>query len=134
MQKAVALVSNGTTPTTRARPGLSTTQRIECLIGAVVLTAVFTLSCAFASGNAIQNGIKSGAQQLYSVMTAVILPIGAICFAWNAFKALFGGERGMEQAKKNMLTIVIVLALVYLAPVIITQIGGWFSPSSSWSF
>ena len=61
-----------------------------------------------------------------------MVPIAAICFAWNAFKVLFGGERGMEQAKKNILIIVIVLALVFLAPPIIKEVGGWFG-TGHWS-
>ena len=61
-----------------------------------------------------------------------LVPIAAICFAWNAFKVLFGGERGMEQAKKNILIIVIVLALVFLAPPIIKEVGGWFG-TGHWS-
>ena len=117
----------------------SKNQRLICFIGILLIAAILTMSLAFAAGGTtttgnIENGIKTGSKQLYNIMTAVILPVGAVFFAWNAFRALFGGERGMEQAKKNMLTVVVVLALVYLAPLIVTQIGGWFSSSSSWTF
>ena len=120
----------------------SKNQRLICLIGFILIAAMLSMSFAFAAGGTggaaatgnIENGIKTGSQQLYNIMTAVILPVGAVFFAWNAFRALFGGERGMEQAKKNMLTVVVVLALVYLAPLVVTQIGGWFTPSSSWTF
>ena len=126
----------------RAQIFQSRNQRLICLIGFVLIAAMLSMSFAFAAGGTggtaatgnIENGIKTGSQQLYNIMTAVILPVGAVFFAWNAFRALFGGERGMEQAKKNMLTVVVVLALVYLAPLVVTQIGGWFSPSSSWTF
>lgn len=115
--------------------GQTGTQRMARMTGAALIVAVtmMTVTLAATAGD-IEGGIKAGTQQLYNIMTAVVLPIAAVFFAWNAFKALFGGERGMEQAKKNMLTIVIVLALVYLAPVVVTQVGGWFSPSSNWSF
>ena len=59
-------------------------------------------------------------------MTAIVLPIGAVAFAWNAFKMLFGGQKGMEEAKRNMLIIVVVVALVWLAPIVIEQVNGWF--------
>lgn len=79
------------------------------------------------TGNAIQNGIKDGASSLWNIMTAIVLPIGAVAFAWNAFKMFFGGQRGMEEAKRNMLIIVVVVALVWLAPTVIDQVNGWFS-------
>lgn len=108
-------------------------QRLVHIAGTTLIILMLVMSVAFAApttSDAIQNGIKDGTSQLYSIMTAVVIPIAAVFFAWNAFKALFGGERGMEQAKKNMLTIVVVLALVYLAPVIIQQVSGWFSSTS----
>ena len=78
------------------------------------------------TGTAIQNGIKNGTHQLWNIMTAIVLPIGAVAFAWNAFKMLFGGQKGMEEAKRNMLIIVVVVALVWLAPIVIEQVNGWF--------
>ena len=116
----------------------STMQRCFRIFGVVTIVSLMMLTFAYAGGTAaattIEQGVKNGAHELYKVMTAVVLPIAAVCFAWNAFKVLFGGERGMEMAKKQMLTEVIVLALVYLAPLIVTEIGGWFSSSSSWNF
>ena len=63
-------------------------------------------------------------------MKAVILPIAALALAWCGFKALFGGQKGMEEAKKYALIIIVVVAIVYLAPIIIEQVGGWFANSS----
>ena len=119
---------------------LRPSRRMIRIISALVIMTIFLLTMAFADDPAtgaatnIEGGIKTGSHQLYNIMTAVVLPISAVFFAWNAFKALFGGEKGMEQAKKNMLIIVVVLALVYLAPMVVTQIGNWFSPSSNWNF
>lgn len=112
-------------------------QKLVRIGSMVALAFCMMLSCAFAApttgtADAIQNGVNDGAKQLYGVMTAILLPVAAVVFAWAAFKVLFGGEKGMEQAKKTILTIVIVLALVYLAPLIINQVGGWFSSSGGW--
>lgn len=96
------------------------------MIVALVL-AMFPAAAATGTTDAIQEGIKSGTGELWKIMTAVVLPIGAVAFAWNAFKMLFGGQRGMEEAKRNMLIIVVVVALVWLAPIIIQQVNGWFS-------
>lgn len=102
------------------------------LCTAVMATAALLLVASAAPASTITAGITDGAQQLFNLMESVVVPIAAICFAWNAFKVLFGGERGMEQAKKNILIIVIVLALVFLAPPIIKEVGGWFG-TGHWS-
>ena len=85
---------------------------------------------ATSPADSIQSGISSGANSAYGVMKAVILPIAALALAWCGFKALFGGQKGMEEAKKYALIIIVVVAIVYLAPIIIEQVGGWFANSS----
>lgn len=117
-----------------ALPKRSLGRMLLVLCMAIVATAALLLVASAApstTGSAITNGVKGGAQQLFNLMEAVVIPIGAICFAWNAFKVFFGGERGMEQAKKNILLIVVVLALVFLAPPIVKEVGGWFG-SGHW--
>ncbi|SDD59231.1 hypothetical protein [Peptococcus niger] len=104
---------------------------LQCaLIGALVLGIGLLLpDCALAAGDpgtAIQTGVKKGSGAIWKIMTAVVVPIAAVLFAWNVFRAIFGGERGMESAKRNIFTIIVVIALVLLAPVIVKQIGGWF--------
>lgn len=96
------------------------------MIVALVL-AMFPAATTPSTGDAIQNGIKDGTNSLWNIMTAIVLPIGAVAFAWNAFKMFFGGQRGMEEAKRNMLIIVVVVALVWLAPTVIQQVNNWFS-------
>ncbi len=80
----------------------------------------------------IEKGIRTGTEKLWGIMKAVVLPLGAVaiavCFLW----ILFDGERGMEKGKKYMIRVIIVVAIVYLAPLILTEVGGWFSESSKW--
>lgn len=83
------------------------------------------------AGGAIEKGVEDGAGAIWKVLTAVVLPIAAVLFAWNVFRAIFGGERGMESAKRNIFIIVVVIALVFLAPIIIDQVGGWFKGSAT---
>lgn len=108
--------------------------RVARICGMVLLMAMMMTLVAFAAGNeaaeSIQAGVASGADSLYKVMKAVILPIAALALAWCGFKAIFGGQKGMEEAKKYALIIVVVIAVVYLAPLIVSQVGGWFSNSS----
>lgn len=113
-------------------------QHIIRIIGTVIIMLMIVATVALAIDDlsadpkqAIQKGVIGGMEELYGIMTAVVIPIAAVFFAWNAFKAFFGGERGMEQAKKNMLIIVAVLALVYLGPVIIQQVAGWFNTTGT---
>lgn len=105
--------------------------RIICIFCTVAMMVALCLCTAFAdpetTTSSISSGITGGAEQLFNIMEAVVVPIAAVCFAWNAFKVFFGGERGMEQAKRNILIIVIVLALVFLAPLIIKEVSKWFN-------
>lgn len=103
-------------------------------VAVMATAAILMVASAAGTSTTITTGVKNGAQQLFNLMESVVVPVAAVCFAWNAFKVLFGGERGMEQAKKNILIIVLVLALVFLAPPIVKEVGGWFnSGGSQWS-
>ena len=106
-------------------------QKAFVALGVIMIVALalamFPAATNPSTGDAIQNGIKDGASSLWNIMTAIVLPIGAVAFAWNAFKMFFGGQKGMEEAKRNMLIIVVVVALVWLAPTVIQQVNGWFS-------
>ena len=112
--------------------------RVARICGMMLLMAMMMTLVAFAgntnnasgAANSIQQGVSNGADSLYSVMKAIILPIAALALAWCGFKAIFGGQKGMEEAKKYALIIVVVIAVVYLAPLIVSQVGGWFSNSS----
>lgn len=102
------------------------------VVGLVLAMGLLFPDFAFAAnpGDAIQKGVKQGSGAIWRIMTAVVVPVAAVLFAWNVFRAIFGGERGMESAKRNIFTIIIVIALVLLAPVIVQQIGGWFGKGS----
>lgn len=104
-------------------------QKAFVAFGVIMIVALVLAMFPAATGttDAIQNGIKDGSKELWKVLTAIVLPIGAVAFAWNAFKMLFGGQKGMEEAKRNMLIIVVVVALVWLAPIVIQQVNSWFS-------
>lgn len=78
------------------------------------------------TSGAIEKGIKTGTLQLYNLITAVTVPVAALVFVWSAFKVFTGGEKGMEQAKKTMLITVVVIALVYIGPLVVEQVAGWF--------
>lgn len=101
---------------------------------AILIFAFLLPNTAFATGtdNVIQKGVNEGASRIWKIIATIVVPIGGCLLAWNVFTAIFGGERGMEAAKKNILIIVLVLILVFLAPQIVNMIAGWFSGSAKW--
>ena len=111
--------------------------RVMRVCGMVLLMAMMMTLVVFAGGNGtsstitdISSGIQSGVSEAYNLIKAIVLPIAALCLAWCAIKAIFGGQRGMEEAKKFALIIVCAVAVVLLAPLIIQTVAGWFGGSS----
>lgn len=96
----------------------------------IVLVFAMTMLPALAAspnaGDAIQGAVKSGLSEVYKVMTAIVVPIAVIAIGFAAFKIFTGGEKGMEQAKKIILVTIAGLVIVYLAPIVIKQLSGWF--------
>ena len=74
----------------------------------------------------IETEIKKGTQSIYDLFKAILAPIAVVMVVWNVYKALFLGDRGMESAKKGVLIILCIVAIVYLAPVIVTTVRDWF--------
>jgi 4-amino-4-deoxy-L-arabinose transferase-like glycosyltransferase len=92
---------------------------------ALLITAFADTSTDEAASSVV-SGISTGLGSLYKVMTAVAIPIAAIVAAFCAFYILAGGDKGMEKAKKIGLYTAIALAIVYLAPLLVTMVQGWF--------
>lgn len=117
-------------PASKRRAGLKKAARLVCImvlcLGLFVCSA-FAAEAGTAAG-AIETGIKNGTMQIYKIIQAIIIPIAAVIFAVNGIKML-GGEREMESAKKTMIICVVAIAVVLLAPVIVNQVGSWFSGS-----
>ena len=89
----------------------------------------------FAEGDStgISEGIYSGLEQVYNILTAVILPIGVIALAVCAIKMIWGNERSAEAGKSALIRIVIALAPIFLAPLLIKTVASWFKGKSSFS-
>lgn len=110
-------------------------RRIVRVLTIALIVASLVSVMAFAgstSGSEIDtsqmtSAIKNGIAKVYKILTSVILPVATLVFAFNAATALVGGEKGMEKAKRSMLHVIIVLACVFLAPMIVQEIGNWFS-------
>lgn len=73
--------------------------------------------------------VGEGTVQLWNILKAVVGPLAGVVFAYCGIKLMFGGERGIEEAKKRMLIIIVVIMIVYGAGVIVGQVQGWFDGS-----
>lgn len=109
--------------------------RVIALIFLAALMVTLMVVPAFATGSVgaeqqIVNGVSSGMYKLYSLFQALLAPIAVVLVVWNVFKALFFGEKGMEGAKKGIIIILAIVAVVYLAPLIVSTVSGWFSGAS----
>ena len=104
-------------------------------ISVFVYTALLsTVPVAAAPGSgassAITNGVKSGISQVYSIISAIVLPIAVLALAICAAKLIVGTPKAADEAKSFAIKIVIALALVYLAPLIIGEVSSWFNSYS----
>lgn len=99
---------------------------------ALMISVTLVSSIAFATtGNNISDNIFSGLSEVYSILWKIALPIAGVCLAFCAFKIWAGGERGMETAKRTALYTLIAMAIVFLAPVIVKTVAGWFNSSGN---
>lgn len=109
-----------------------------CILVVMAMVALMTITCFATEGDAasgtqdaIVSGVKTGTKAIYNIITAIVAPIAAIVLSAVALKALVGDARDIEGMKKKIFLIVIVVAVIWLAPLIIDQVGGWFSGNSS---
>ncbi len=100
----------------------------------MVMTVILALSCtAFAAGSSdtIADGIADGMDSLYKQLRMVAIPIAGVSVGFAGFQFFFGGEKGMEKAKKSILYGAIGVAIVLLAPIIMKTVASWFSSVES---
>ena len=97
------------------------------------LAAAFSSSVpAWASADAITNGVNQGTQKIWNILTTIVGPIGAVALAVCAGKMIWGSARSAEEAKNTVIKIIVAMAIVFLAPSIVSMISNWFS--GSWTF
>ena len=77
---------------------------------------------ALADTAAITNGIVSGTGKIWDILKAIVAPIAAIALAICAVKMLWGSQRAAEEAKSTAIKIIIAIAIVFLAPSIVTAL------------
>lgn len=115
-------IKTGRRPAPRGLAGKVSVSFVACQIITALNTAV-----AYAETDAFAEAvITNGLGQIYSILSAVILPIGAIALAVCALKMVYGDEKSTENAKGALVRIIIAVILIYLAPLIINTVVGLF--------
>lgn len=113
------------------------TSIVTCCAMLLGMFMFMTVSTAFCSnttaGDNIQNAVNDGANQIFTVMRAIVTPICIILFGFAGFQFLLGGQQGTEKARKTIFAAVLGLALVLLAPLFGQAVATWFANSATGS-
>lgn len=107
--------------------------KIEALLTALYCTLMTTMPVLADEGDQIAQNITAGTGRIWNILTVIVAPIAGITLCICAVQILWGGQRATENAKNTVVKIIVVIAIVLLAPTIINQIGTWFS-KGTWSF
>ena len=125
----------GAVQTSKNYAGLRCKHRDICAIMTGVYSAFMTSVPAFAAGESqsIISGITQGTEQIWRILIGVVAPIAAAALALQVIKIIWGGQRAAEEAKSAAIKIVIAIAVVLMAPAIVSAVRGWFT-QASWNF
>ena len=107
---------------------------IRRILAVLLLTAI--LCCMMASviafaetkpDEAIQKAVSSTLKDLYRIAIRVAIPYGIIMFCWGGLKLMSPDDRGPQKARSIFIWGGLGLAVIFLAPLIITAIKNTLS-------
>ena len=98
-----------------------------------IYCSVITAMPALANSQTIIQGINKGTEQVWRILIAIVAPIGAVALALQVIKIIWGGARAAEEAKSAAIKIIVAIAVVPMAPAIVSAVRSWFT-AASWSF
>ena len=98
-----------------------------------IYCSVITVMPALANSQTIIQGINKGTEQVWRILIAIVAPIGAVALALQVIKIIWGGARAAEEAKSAAIKIIVAIAVVLMAPAIVSAVRSWFT-AASWSF
>lgn len=78
----------------------------------------------------IASEINQGLKRVYMILLSIVGPIAVIAVAICAIRMIWGNQQSAEQAKKDLIKIVIALALIFLAPWLVDTVSNWFTGHS----
>ena len=102
--------------------------RIVSLATVVCLTAAMFTVTAFAANTETAQGFQqitsAGKTILKDMLQAITAPLALVGIGFNVVKALLGTEKGMEKCKDNIIKILFVVGVIFLAPLFVTTVTG----------
>ena len=109
--------------------------RCAAVAGAVSASVICGTVNVFATDTTgeIESAVSSGLENAWTLLRAIGIPVAIVAVAICAFQFFLNGDKGMETAKKRILYIILGIAILLLAPLLVTKVVGWFSSNSSWS-
>lgn len=103
--------------------------RIVSLATVVCLTAAMFTVTAFAANTDTAQGFQQIPEALQNTLTgrrdlleAITAPLALVGIGFNVVKALIGTEKGMEKCKDNIVKILFVVGVIFLAPLFVTTV------------
>lgn len=106
-------------------------RRFLAVLCAVCLgLSLLSTAALAASAEDIASNINSGIYRLYDIATKVILSVALVAVIIIGFNILTGGDRGMDIARSRAIRVVLAVIIVYLAPLLIENLGGWVTSQS----
>ena len=93
---------------------------------AVCLGAMFTTMASANQFATVGQKISDGMQDVFNVIRGIARPVGIVSLVACGVAYFFGGEKGMEAGKKWAFRVAIGLAIVGLAPTLITAVYNVF--------
>lgn len=108
------------------------------ILTALCMTALLAI-CAFADPDVgefgtVVDGIKGGLGNIFATIRNITVPIAAVSLVFCGIAYFWCGEKGMESGKQWAKRIMIGLALVGLAPILLTAIYSVFEQSTGTVF
>lgn len=108
--------------------------RLQKILSIAMVIAVVVLMMTmpvFATGKNLQNSVQDGMESIWKLMRYISYGVAIVYVAVAAYKLVLGGQRGMETAKGDLLKMVFFLALILLAPYVISTVVDWFGGNNA---
>lgn len=114
---------------------LMNTSKIRKLTAILLIMTIFCLYTSFQlaayademdeAAQEITEGVTTGLDKAYSIIKAISIPVAVICLVVGGAK-MFGSPKAMEEGKAILVRTTIAMAIIYLGPIIVKAISGWF--------
>lgn len=90
-------------------------------------------SSASTMADSISGIVTLGASKIYSIFRAILIPIVIVLLGYNGLLLLGGSTQSINNAKKNLILILVGSIFIVFAPVIGQEVGTWLNNSSGYA-